>query len=231
MGFFDSVLRLLYPNRCGCCGKSAGTKYFCETCQKKLERIPYPVCRFCGNSARECKYCSRSNYYDTLCAPFYYIGVAKSAVLRFKFYSQPQLAAAFAPEMTQRVLRLHKEKAFDLICPVPMTKRAEAQRGYNQSDLLASRIGRCLFIPVKQPLLKVRETPPQHSLSALERLINVKDVFAVNPEDSVKGKIILLCDDIKTTGATLNECAKGLRAAGALEVHAVCAAIVHTDFL
>jgi len=116
---------------------------------------------------------------------------------------------------------------FDLIACIPITKKQHKKRGYNQSWLLAAELGTLLGLPASQHLLlKPADIKPQHSLNAKERQANVLDAFCVQSDADVAGKTILLCDDIKTTGATLNEGAKTLLAAGAAEVYAVCAAAV-----
>ena len=113
---------------------------------------------------------------------------------------------------------------FDVITCVPQTKKKRRKRGYNQSALLAKQISHELSVPFNELLLfKTRETADQHDLRGKDRLKNLKNAFAAENEDAVKDKTILLCDDIKTTGATLNECRKTLLKAGA---KAVCCATI-----
>lgn len=107
-----------------------------------------------------------------------------------------------------------------------MLPAREKERGYNQSALLARELSALLGVPADcHALCKSIDTPAQHALKGAERRGNVFGVFEVPAPESVEGKTILLCDDIKTTGATLDECAKTLKLAGAKEVYCVCIAV------
>ena len=113
-----------------------------------------------------------------------------------------------------------------MIMFVPMTRKKERKRGYNQSKLLAERISEMTYLPVlKGILIKRRETKNQHDLSYHERLDNLHGSYEITDKSVIKGKTILLCDDVKTTGATLNECAFELRINGAKAVYSICAAV------
>ena len=120
--------------------------------------------------------------------------------------------------------------AFDQITCVPMRTAKEKERGYNQSALLAQELSKLLEIPVHCHLLrKCADTPAQHELKGAERRGNVFGVFEVAKPELTQGKTILLCDDVKTTGATLDECAKMLKLAGAQEVYCACIAVTRKN--
>jgi len=107
----------------------------------------------------------------------------------------------------------------DVIIPVPLHPSRLRQRGFNQSALLAQEMSRMLCVPVDLfSLRKIRATPPQVGLTMKERTKNVKGTFHVINGDHVKGKKVLLVDDVFTTGATISECARALRKAGATSV-------------
>jgi ComF family protein len=109
-----------------------------------------------------------------------------------------------------------------MIFPVPLHVKRVRHRGFNQAALLARTLGRRLGLPVSfDCLLRTCWTEPQTRLNREQRLHNVKDAFQVVDTDKVKDRRILIVDDVYTTGTTLNECAKTLKGAGALEVHAV----------
>ena len=115
---------------------------------------------------------------------------------------------------------------FDCVCEVPMRGRDRRRRGYNQAELLAKHTAKLLNIPHKKRLLiKTKNTKTQHSQNMEQRWMNIRNVFAVNSKYDVTGKTVLLIDDIKTTGATLDECARTLKLKGALEVYCATALI------
>lgn len=141
-----------------------------------------------------------------------YEGVFAEAIHQLKFYGVRRLSKPLGDFL----LRLDIPRA-DAIIPVPMTKKALIRRGFNQSLLLAHVVARRTGITLfMDSLIKVKETPPQIGLSAGERLTNIKNAFAVR--GSLKDLSILLVDDVITTAATVRECSKMLRRAGAREV-------------
>lgn len=127
--------------------------------------------------------------------------------------------------MARAVKREFPNTRFDCVCFVPMTFKNKLKRGINQAQLLARRVAQELNIPLyNYGLVKLRQNKIQHNLNRNERIVNVKGVFAVG-DDDVKGKTVLLVDDIKTTGATLNECSKALLDGNAKRVYCVTAVI------
>ena len=128
--------------------------------------------------------------------------------------------------MAKTVKEQYGEKKFDIITFVPFSKAEKHDRDFNQSELLAKRLGEELCLPCREMLVKLYDVPRQHTLPGTKRRGNVFGIFATAEEFSyLDGKTILLADDIKTTGSTLSECAKMLKIAGAKEVCAVTAAI------
>jgi ComF family protein len=148
------------------------------------------------------------------------------AITRFKFSRQ----MAYLPVMhswLQHPLCLDLVEAADLLIPVPLHPRRLKSRGFNQSLLLA---GAFPGVPVgREALVRVRSTPPQVGLKPLERQTNVKGAFAVPDPGLVKGKNVLLVDDLFTTGSTVKECAKALLKAGANQVEVLTVARVWHD--
>ena len=170
--------------------------------------------------------CSRSKFNLQLVAPFVYENELAEAVKRFKFSDETGLSEFFAKEIFAAVTATFPEKQFDFVACVPLTKAKLNTRGYNQSQLLAKNCAALLKTDFRPALLKKHDTADQHSLKAKERLKNLKNAFEPNPKVDIKGKTILLCDDIKTTGATLYECRKTLIKAGAKDVCCACIAVV-----
>lgn len=170
--------------------------------------------------------CSRSKFKLQLTAPFVYKDNLAYAVQRFKFQDETNLSEYFAKEICASVNLNFSEKQFDFVTCVPLTKKKLRKRGYNQSELLAKDCAKLLGTDFENALIKSRDTTDQHELKAKERLKNLKDAFEVNKSVDINGKTVLLCDDIKTTGATLYECRKTLIKAGAKDVFCACIAVV-----
>ena len=123
------------------------------------------------------------------------------------------------------VRRAWPEAAPELAVPVPVTRRKRARKGFNQAALLAESLARELNIPCVKALAKCRETRPQKELAAWQRSGNLLGAFDVRPGTPLAGKCVLLVDDVSTTGATLEECAKMLKIQGAAQVLGIAAAL------
>lgn len=215
----------MFPARCPICNEvNQQRSCLCESCSKTVERIS-EQCRGCGRAKNECM-CSRSSFKLQITAPFVYKDKTAYAIRRFKFRGETDLSEFFAKEIYASVNLYFSEKQFDFVTCVPLTKKKLNKRGYNQSELLAKECARLLQTDFRNALIKTRDTADQHKLKAKERLKNLKGAFAANENVDIKGKTILLCDDIKTTGATLYECRKTLIKAGAKDVCCACIAVV-----
>ena len=224
---FKRISCALFPRRCAYCGAVIeSSRFSCDECEKKLKRIEPPVCTYCGRNREKCNCNKKQNHFKSVAAPFYYEGIARRGLTRMKFNGKTYAAEAFSEEMLRTVENRYSDVKFDLMASVPMTKKQMKKRGYNQSELLSQMISKKLGLEYNPDLLvKLYEISPQHTLKGKERYGNVFGVFDVSAPEAVKGKTVLLCDDIKTTGATLNECAKILKINGAAEVYCICAAM------
>ena len=136
-----------------------------------------------------------------------YSGKIKSQIALFKFAKKKKYAHEFSLRMSERVAKVYCDAGFDAVTFVPSSEKSIKERGFNQSELLAKGVSERLFVPLEDFLTKARETELQHNLSAKERLINLEGAFALKNDVTVKGKTVLLCDDVKTTGTTLRKCA------------------------
>lgn len=219
-----TLRRLFYPQRCMCCGKVTEPEVFCcDECKRNLSRIEDERCSVCGCGKEFCV-CEKSKmHYDALAAPFYYEGAAKNAVLRLK--SNASCAPPMAREMAETVNKYYGAD-FDAVCFVPMSKKRFSECAFNHSEILADEIGKIMNIPAESLLKVVIDSPAQHLMPKEYRSGNVRGIYDIIDDRSVSGKKILLADDIKTTGATLSECALILKLYGAKSVCAVTAAIV-----
>ncbi len=216
---------IFFPERCERCGEiKPFLKPYCAECGIDSKVISKTACPNCGHEKCMCQ----TQAYTELphfSAVYYYEGQIKRSLLRFKFDSESSYADIFGKAMANRINELYGDINFDGICFVPMTNKARSKRGYNQSELLSFKIAEDLNIPVIPCLKKTRETHNQKNLSAKERTENVADSFITDSRYDIKGKTLILCDDIKTTGATLKECSDTLLKAGANDVYCVCLAL------
>lgn len=189
-----------------------------------MERIVPPICHTCGSTLVYCQ-CLKKYQFTRSVAPFYYVGRARQGIIRLKFGGKTDAVPELAKEMTDTILKEYGEKPADYIVCVPMTKAKTKIRGFNQSELLAGAISMAIGVPfMAGGLIKVRETDPQKNCGERDRWSNVMGSFDVNTGLDIKNKNILLIDDVFTTGASLNECARMLKMAGASQVNcAVCA--------
>ena len=143
-------------------------------------------------------------------------------MLSFKYGEKKYLKNLLAKLMTDKYLSERFDS--DVVTFVPMTKKEQRKRGYNQSELLAREIANSLSLECRPSLKKVKESPEQKSLSAKERAENLKGVFSCS-DAALKGKRVLLIDDVFTTGATANECSGVLLKAGASNVLVLTACV------
>ena len=158
-----------------------------------------------------------------MAAPFYSDGAVYQGLLRLKRFDDPQAIAYFANQMAAVIRREFAEESPCVVTAVPMLTSERYDRGYNQSELLAKAVAKRLNLPYQPVLTKCYATKPQKSLSAWQRSGNVLGVYDVIHTAEIANKCVLLIDDVLTTGATTDECAKMLKLYGASRV--LCAAV------
>lgn len=230
MKILSNLISCIFPNICAGCGEVlSGDDHFCDYCFEMIEKVDLEkVCLKCGLPKKSCE-CSKITFHFEACiAPFKNSGVARKAMYAFKFNHKENLGVYFAKQMTLAIKQKFYENDFDIVTYVPMLKKNQLKRGYNQSCLLAENISKFLQIPLAKDLLKCnKKKKKQHSLSREERFENIRNIYYCR--HSLNGKRILLIDDIKTTGATFDACAKQLYAAGADSVVCVAGLITYKD--
>lgn len=148
-----------------------------------------------------------------------YDSIYKNAILRLKFGKEEMYAYPLAKFMAKRLLEEFEVLKFDVITFVPLHPQDLLERGFNQSELLSKYLSEITGIPYEPLLKKTRKNKPQHDLPAEKRKKNVEGVFKPQDKNRIKGKKILLIDDIVTTGYTLSECTKVLEENGALQIY------------
>jgi ComF family protein len=212
---FGVAVDLLYPERCVNCGAFGAS--FCDSCEARmLDAPPIPRCAFCRghwDGKDNCPRCFELQALDGVRAVADYEGPARRLVLSLKYrYTLPVV-----PVMARHLQPLFDDEAFDAVVPVPLHPSRQRYRGFNQAELLHRELG--LPQPPGQ-LLRVRRTRAQYALTSVGRAANVAGAFAYHG-DALEGLRVAILDDVVTTGATANECARVLRDQGAASVTAV----------
>ena len=224
MRWLDMCSQWIYPNRCPCCGELNIADEPCDACGEDLEncRIKGKVCRHCGLEKQYCQ-CREYHYlFEGTVAPYYNTGAAQNGVYMLKFQNAPFAAKFFGRQMAKSFETVFPKVKIDFICIVPSSEKDLRQSRYDKVELLAKACSKEMKIPLKvKALKKIRDTEKQHSLSHDKRQANVKGAYKASKR--LDGKTVLLIDDIKTTGYTLNECSKQLRLAGAESVYCLTA--------
>lgn len=224
-----SFFELLFPARClGCDGQltSSHPPLLCDTCKSKVSRIASPLCTCCGapfsaGTNRLCSGCrDNAPAFDRVRSLFIYQEPIRSLIHQLKFSSNLTGLNTFAALAEQaHVTALFYEP--DLILPVPLHRKRLRWRGFNQSLLLAKTCFPAWKNKIRPDLLwRHRATVPQTQLDGATRRNNLNGAFSLRDPQEVRGKSILLVDDVHTTGSTLQECAKVLGEAGITEISA-----------
>lgn len=224
------LLDLVLPPHCPGCGlrvdEQVGMFRLCRPCSVDLERLPVDGCRRCGEAAPA--------YGDSTCgsqhralaglsfatAPFRYRGVGGALVRRLKlradFAALDALSSSMAQRLTPRLMDAWRKA---LVVPVPLHRERRAARGFDQARLLAEAVAERAQLDAAPGLLaRVRSTLPQGDPRVLSREQNVAGAFVVVSRTDVRGRCVVLVDDVMTSGATARECAAQLAARGARSV-------------
>lgn len=220
--FLQNIYNIFFPIKCGYCDEiTESGSYVCNRCNKKInDEVLKNRCKFCGtkifNANRICRECfNEKKYYDEFIFFSEYEDVLKDRMLAYKFNDKKYLKDFFAQELARCLYSVQ----VDLVIGVPIAKERLKERGYNQTNLIAREISKKLNIEyIPDLLVKIKNTEHQSKLSKSERQFNIKNCFKVADIYNVTDKKILLIDDIFTTGATVNECSKMLKKAGAKNV-------------
>ena len=236
-GASDALVSVFFPAGCRLCERvllHAGTVPICQECLGSFAALRGAACERCGEplaawslrgageeQATErlvCPECQAREYgFDRARSYGLYKAGLVRAIVLLKFERIEPLGRWFAGRLAE-VARREKLVA-DVVVPVPLHRQRERERGYNQADLIARPLARKLGLPYRAVLLmRTKPRPDKHILSLEERWDSVRGAFATRPGTQVDNLRVLLVDDVMTTGATLDACAKALRGAGAKSV-------------
>jgi ComF family protein len=233
------VMDFALPPRCPACGVIVpDDDRFCLDCWSGLHFLGEPCCARCGfpfahdmGADALCGGCmAASSPLDRARAVLVYGEAAKAIALRLKYGRRVGLARLMAAQMARHLPAA--DRADMLIVPVPLHRWRLWSRGFNQSALIADRLGRFAGLPVeKEALVRKRRTPPLRGMGPRARARTVKGAFGIAAArpDFARDRIVILIDDVHTTGATAEACARVLRRAGARAVHLLCWARVLPD--
>lgn len=225
-----SLIRIIYPANCVLCKIPLvlDETYLCIKCFETIEPLKKPVCVKCahllppyGTERSLCSNCrSERPYYNRGFALVKYDDRTKSIFHQIKFQKKFWLMNIFSKLIT--CFSSSAELAnYDMIVPVPLDPRRERERGFNQARIIAQilkQANKKNAILISDALIKRKKTPSQSQLKRQERLVNLEGAFSAKKRGYVRGKHVLLVDDIFTTGSTMNECAKILKEDGAERV-------------
>lgn len=215
----EAILDFIYPPYCIICRfrLDSGSKLICENCWKNLPRVQ--------NTLNGSNYQDKNSYISCFLSVWEYNDAVQKVIHEMKYFRKKSLARLMGVEMANLVLENEEYSGADLIIPVPLHKTKLRERGFNQSIILSQIISLRTKIPYVTKILKrIRYTKPQSKLSAVEREKNVQGAFKVFKSQSLKGKVVILIDDVLTTGSTLRACADTLKDAGVTKILVLTAA-------
>jgi ComF family protein len=212
--FFAAALDIIFPPLCHVCRNfisTAGEIHICPECRELMPPIVAPLCIVCGipfagaGTDHVCGRCSSSH--------------------PFKYRNKTHLRRPLALLTMESLSEFIQSRRPDLIMPVPLHRKKLSSRGFNQALLLGEILSQRLKIPLdRRNLRRIRWTEPQVNLAAADRRLNVKGAFAIHESAMVKGRRVLLVDDVLTTGSTVEECGRVLKASGAADVTVITVA-------
>ena len=233
MFWLQTFINLLLPPRCIKCGKILSlSDGLCAECFNKIRFISQPMCYCCGQpfchetglkfaKKQLCGRClkKKKHLFRMQRSAFIYDDESKNLILDLKFRDKTGSAKVLANMLYTAGADIWQEKP-DIIIPVPIHRLRLLKRRYNQSAILAKYLSQKTLIPTDcESLVRHRNTTPQVELSGNARRQNLKQAFSVKYPQQIKGKKVVLIDDVSTTGSTLNECAKVLNKAGAAAIY------------
>lgn len=226
------AISLFFPKRCKFCETVIDYREtICPECKENIPRISGDVCNKCGCEKTVCNCGKKAKFYASVYAPYYYDGAPKEAVKRLKFHNGKHLVENLSEDMATCFNERYKELEFDFCTFVPAHKSTVKKRGYNQAELLCKSLSEKINVPFCNLLKKDFKTASQRTLNEAARKGNVLGAFSLRPEmkEKIRDARILLCDDVKTTGSTLDECAKTLLINGAAEVRCITLCVTKSN--
>jgi competence protein ComFC len=230
----ETLTELFYPSNCVGCGhpQELGT-LLCRDCLATSPRIRAPFCRCCSRPFEglipgefACPNCEdRTPAFDCVVSARLARGILRDLIHRFKYGRQFYLRRVLAQTLVEGMQDARiQSNPVDGLVPVPLHPTRLRERGFNQAEALAETLAKQAQLPMMRFLERRRYTDTQTRFDRVERMQNLRKAFAMRKNTKVRGKHLLLLDDVMTTGSTLHECALVLREAGAASVRAITVA-------
>lgn len=222
--YFWGALDWVFPPSCSGCGKLG--RRWCSDCEAGLVPLRNNICDICGYLIENGTVCSRCAVnppeFTMLRSVYEYQGGLRNAIHRLKYDNDLGVGEILGRKCADHLERLHWK--IDLVIPVPLGKKRRKERGYNQAAMIAYPMSLMLGIQYGQKqLVRSKETVTQVEYNAEQRKQNVHEAFSA-PNSHLKGKNILIIDDVITTGSTMDECARALKKAGVKNVYGLSVA-------
>lgn len=213
----DGLAEIVFPRRCSGCGLRG--VWVCDACLKAMPLFEDPVCDRCGIPLHHfCRCAHVPEAIDKLRSAGPYDGWLREGVHRMKYQGESARAAHLASLLESAVRQF---TAAEAIVAVPLHSSRQEERGYNQSELIATHLASATGLPLWPALIRKRDTRHQVDLSRDERAANMHDAFALRGGTSMRPSRVMLIDDVFTTGATTGECARTLRLGGVSTIYAL----------
>jgi len=220
----NSLLDVFYPKICPVCQRALKNgEYICSDCKDRVVYASGNICCKCGkilknDAAVMCRICETTEcFFAEGRSVFYYNDAIKKSLTDFKYHNRREFSRFYVHEIVEQWEEKIKLWNIDIIVPVPVHEKRLRERGYNQAYVIARKLSQQMDVSTDEVLIRRDKTKPQKELDRIERVKNLKEAFAVSESrvDAIKGKNILLIDDIYTTGATISACSQKLVEAGA----------------
>lgn len=224
--FWEGIIKIIFPYYCLICNKKIDNEKSIPLCIECFDKIHWnlpPFCTKCGRSMpielsplNLCLECKKKRYYfDRAWSASYYEGIMLECIHRFKYQQKFSLIDFFKNILCNFIEKYLEIEKFNYLLPIPLHSTKLRERGFNQAFLLTQPIAKQFKKKILENVWRKKPTLSQTELNAKQRRENIKGAFAVKNPILIKGKNILIIDDVFTTGSTVNECALVLKKNGA----------------
>ncbi|MCQ2455543.1 MAG: double zinc ribbon domain-containing protein [Clostridia bacterium] len=223
---FNDIIGFFYPSVCMSCAKLTDDgSNLCAECRGNIVRIDQNKrCTRCGLQKPDCDCKHSIFYFDSIVSPFFNEKTARNIIYRYKLFGKSFLSDYITDNMINEINNEYKDVKFDAVIPVPTSLRSSNRKGFDHTYLLAKQISEKTGIPVSKKAVSIRPLKSsQHKSTYKQRLKNVQNKYYCKRKLDYEN--VLLIDDIKTTGATLNACSKELLFAGVRRVYCATALV------